>query len=124
VISGEQRKLLPGAEIALLRVAQEALANVRQHARAQRVGLTLTYLDDATLLDVRDNGVGFDPGLAGRARDRSRGAGFGLTGMRERVEGQGGTLTVESAPGRGTAIVAALPAAVQARRGGLAPEVR
>jgi signal transduction histidine kinase len=44
--------------------------------------------------------------------------------MRERVEGQGGTLTVESAPGRGTAIVAALPAAVQARRGGQAPEVR
>ncbi len=124
VISGEQRKLLPGAEIALLRVAQEALANVRQHARAQRVGLTLTYLDDATLLDVRDNGVGFDPELAGRARDRSRGAGFGLTGMRERVEGQGGTLTVESAPGRGTAVVAALPAAVQARRGGQAPEVR
>ena len=104
-VTGEEDELLPDAQEALLRTAQEALANVRKHARAHRVRLTLSYLDDAILLDVRDNGSGFD--LAAPVRTGS--GGFGLAGMRERVAALGGTLTVESAPGQGTTVAAAVP---------------
>ncbi|MEV4645494.1 sensor histidine kinase [Saccharopolyspora sp. NPDC049357] len=89
----------------LLRVAQGALANVREHSGARTVGVTLSYLDDEVSLDVRDDGVGFDqanpPSGAGR--------GFGLSGMRARVERLGGTLAVESVRGEGTAVAATLP---------------
>jgi signal transduction histidine kinase len=105
-VTGEEADLGPAAQEALLRVAQEALANVRKHARAHRVQLTLSYLDDATLLDVRDDGTGFDP--AAPARNGS-GGGFGLAGMRERLAAHGGTLTIETAPGQGTSVAAALP---------------
>ncbi|MGH3114048.1 MAG: sensor histidine kinase, partial [Gaiellaceae bacterium] len=107
-VTGNRRELEPAAEATLLRVAQEALANVRQHARASRVALTLSYLEDALLLDVRDDGIGIQRALADQDRDGRQAGGFGLTGMRERVEQRGGTLTIES-QGTGTAIVAALP---------------
>ena len=106
---GDSRELESEAEAMLLRVAQEALANVRKHAHAGRVALTLSYLDDGTRLDVRDDGVGFEPQSAGRARNGWQAGGFGLTSMRERLESQGGTLTIESEPGEGTTIVAELP---------------
>ncbi|NKQ51400.1 sensor histidine kinase [Amycolatopsis sp. K13G38] len=90
------------AEIALLRTAQEALANVARHANANRVGLTLSYLDGEVALDVRDDGRGFDPGGSSD--------GFGLVAMRQRVESLSGTLRVESGPGCGTGISARVPA--------------
>jgi signal transduction histidine kinase len=105
-VTGDEGEIPQDAQEALLRVAQEALANVRKHARAHRVRLTLSYLDNVTLLDVRDDGAGFDPEAP--ARDGS-GGGFGLAGMRERLAAHGGTLTVETAPGRGTTVTAALP---------------
>jgi len=105
-VTGAEDELAPAAQEALLRIAQEALANVRKHARAHRVRLTLSYLDDATLLDVRDDGTGFEPAAPART---ASGGGFGLAGMRERLAAHGGTLTIESAPGQGTAVVAALP---------------
>jgi signal transduction histidine kinase len=106
-VTGEEDDLAPDAQEALLRVAQESLANVRKHARARRVRVTLSYLGDVTLLDVRDDGAGFDPA----APARNGPGGFGLAGMRERVAAHGGTLTIESAPGQGTTVVAALPRA-------------
>lgn len=109
-LDGVERNLGPEAEAVLLRVAQEALANVRKHARADRVAATLTYLDDVVMLDVRDDGVGFDPApRRNHTRWQQHGGGFGLTAMRERMEQHGGTFTVESSPGAGTSIVAALP---------------
>jgi len=63
--TGTAVSLRPEAEAALLRTAQEALANVAKHAAATRVGLTLSYMDDEVALDVRDDGKGFDPGQAG-----------------------------------------------------------
>ncbi len=105
-VTGEEDELAPGAQEALLRIAQESLTNVRKHARAHRVRLTLSYLDDATLLDVCDDGIGFE--LAAPARNGS-GGGFGLAGMRERLAAHGGTLTIESAPGQGTTVAAAVP---------------
>jgi signal transduction histidine kinase len=104
-VTGDTRPLPPQAETALLRVAQEALANVAKHAgRASRVGVTLSYLDRLVALDVRDDGDGFDPA----APPGSEG-GFGLVGMRQRVEALAGTLQIESEPGGGTAISACVP---------------
>ncbi|WP_236541320.1 sensor histidine kinase [Spiractinospora alimapuensis] len=100
-ITGEPVALSPVIEVALFRVAQEALTNVAKHARATRVGVTLSYLDHVVLLDVRDDGTG-------RARDSD--TGFGLSSMRQRVRGIGGTLQVESEPGEGTAVSAVVPA--------------
>ncbi|MEV4114185.1 histidine kinase [Nonomuraea sp. NPDC049695] len=101
-ITGTPVALAADVEATLFRVAQEALANVAKHARATRTGLTLSYADETVLLDVRDDGLGFDPQ---KAAD-----GFGLDGMRQRVRGVGGTLAIESEPGQGTAVAAAVPA--------------
>ena len=107
-ITGEPLPLHPEVEAALLRTSQEALANIAQHAHASRVGLTLSYMGDVVVLDVRDNGTGFQlPDGNGEGR-----TGFGLTVMRQRVSRVAGTLAIESEPGRGTAISARVPAIV------------
>jgi signal transduction histidine kinase len=113
--SGTVRPLHPEVEVALLRTAQEALANVAKHAAASRVGLTLSYLADLVTLDVRDDGVGFDPDGLGRADGDG---GFGLTVMRQRVGRLAGTLEVESEPGAGTAVFAGVPAIPREPPGG------
>lgn len=106
VVDGPSVAVPDDAEAALLRVAQEALTNVGRHAGAQRVTITLTYLDDLVLLDVQDDGTGFDP--TSTASDGRR-VGFGLTSMRERMALVGGDLSVEGEPGEGTTIAARLP---------------
>ena len=108
--TGQPRRIRPDAEITLLRTAQEALVNVAKHARARKVGLTLSYMEDQVNLDIRDDGVGFDPQPAGAmVPARAGGSGYGLLAMRQRIEGVAGTLEVESAPGGGTAISASVP---------------
>jgi signal transduction histidine kinase len=109
--TGNARPMRPELEVALLRTAQEALANVAKHAHANRVGLTLSYMEDQVTLDVRDDGVGFATvNGRGPARPRDDGGGFGLTAMRQRVEGVAGRLAIESEPDGGTAISASVPA--------------
>ena len=104
---GKPRPIPPDSEECLLRVAQEALANVRKHAAASHVEVTLSYLDDQVVLELRDDGVGFEPAsLAGTEGFRS---GVGLQAMAERVEELGGTRRIESGRGEGTAIVVELP---------------
>lgn len=105
-VTGQVVALHPEIEVALLRTAQEALANVARHARATRAGLTLSFMGDVVTLDVRDDGTGFDPSRP----DERAGAGFGLTAMRQRVARVAGSLAVESAPGGGTAVSARVPA--------------
>jgi signal transduction histidine kinase len=107
--TGDPKPLLAEVEMTLFRVAQEALANVAKHAKASKVGLTLSYLDDAVLLDVRDDGVGFAPGRAGDGRSRD-GQGFGLDAMEQRLRRVAGRLEIESGPGEGTAVNASVPA--------------
>lgn len=106
VITGTAHRLHPEVEVTLLRVAQEALANVGKHARASRVAVTLSYMGDIVSLDVRDDGVGMPPSI----NEAGSGAGFGLTAMRQRVEALTGTLAIESEPEVGTAVSAFLPA--------------
>jgi len=100
VVTGTARPLPAHVEEALLRIVQETLANVRKHAAASRVTVTLSYLDDVTILDVHDDGVGFDHA----ATVAAVGAGLGLHAMAERVTALGGSLVIESAPGEGTTI--------------------
>ena len=108
-VTGRPRPLSPEIETTLFRTAQEALANVRKHARASRVALTLSYMGNCVALDARDDGVGFDPlRTATEARDQTSG-GFGLKGMRERIEQASGSFSVESAPGEGTTLAVELP---------------
>ena len=94
------------AEVALLRTAQSALANVRSHAGATRVVVTLADAGDAVRLDVVDDGRGFDPS---RLDSAGPGGGYGLRAMRARLRELGGGLDVESAPGDGTALSAHPP---------------
>jgi signal transduction histidine kinase len=93
---GVPRPLPTATEVVLLRAAQEALTNVRRHAGAGRVDVRLSYADDRVRLVVTDDGRGFDP-------DRPT-AGYGLPGMRARAGQVGGTVTVRSAPGRGSTV--------------------
>ncbi len=102
---GDPVPLRPDVELSLLRIAQEALSNVARHAAASRVVVTLSYVGDTVTLDIDDDGVGFD----GKPQPQV-GGGFGLLGMRERLEAVGGALEVESVPGQGTTVAASVPA--------------
>ena len=97
----------PVVETTLFRVAQQALANVEQHANARQLGIAL-YRDGAqVVLVVQDDGCDFDPAHTQAVADTH---GFGLTCMGERLQAIGGQLTLRSAPGAGTRIHAQAPA--------------
>lgn len=104
-VHGDPVPVPPDVAAALVRTARGALANVREHAAAGRVALTLTYQPDEVVLDVRDDGRGFDPVLVGPSGARGR----GLAGIRERAAGLGGRTDVESAPGEGTTVSVRFP---------------
>ena len=89
----------------LFRIAQESLSNVARHAHASRVEVHLVHRGDEVRLAVSDDGRGFDP--AGPRREDA----FGMLGLRERAYLVNGTLSVDSAPGRGTRIEAVIPVA-------------
>jgi signal transduction histidine kinase len=105
-VTGDVIALHPEIEVALLRTAQEALANVARHAGASRTGLTLSFMGDVVTLDVRDDGIGFSV----PEPDAGGGTGFGLTTMRQRIARVAGSLAIESEPGVGTALSARVPA--------------
>ncbi|MEV0447459.1 sensor histidine kinase [Streptomyces sp. NPDC050600] len=104
-MSGAPTELPTPYEVALLRIAQSALANTVRHASASRAEITLSFMGGSVALDVVDDGAGFEPGAV---RPSSEG-GFGLPAMRSRAESLGGAFTVESAPGQGTAVAVTLP---------------
>jgi signal transduction histidine kinase len=108
-VTGSAQTLQPEIEVTLLRAAQEALNNVRKHALASEVTLTLSYMDDTVILDVQDNGTGFDPTQEPAPLSEVAG-GFGLRALRERAARLGGQLSIESAAGEGTTLALALPA--------------
>jgi len=94
----DERPLPPAAEHALLRITQEALANVARHSQARAVTIHLAYEPKAVTLAIADDGRGFDPSQVAR--------GVGLDSMRERVQALGGQLKVASGVGAGTMITA------------------
>jgi len=96
--------LSPMAELAVYRVMQEGLQNVHKHAHASSVGIAWSRANDSWVLHVTDDGMGFD--LVKAARHKKS---VGLLSMRERAELIGGTLQIQSTPGKGTAVTLLLP---------------
>jgi two-component system sensor histidine kinase UhpB len=94
-------------ETACFRLVQEALTNVGRHAQAKQVWVVLRLDRNELVLEVRDDGAGFDVSAAWQRA--THGTSLGLYGMRERVELLGGTIEIQSAPGQGTIIQARLP---------------
>jgi signal transduction histidine kinase len=103
---GDER-LPVAAEIALFRVAQEALTNVRKHAQTQQVRIELRRREDEVCLEVQDYGRGFDPAAA--PVESGPGERVGLAGMRERISMLGGKLEIHSEPDVGTTVAVTVP---------------
>lgn len=106
-VIGAPRRLEPDVELTLFRITQEALSNVRRHARASRVTVRLSFADQRVRLMVRDDGVGFAPGE--RPADLSSARGLGIRGMRERAELIGGTFSIISNGAKGTTVEVTAP---------------
>jgi signal transduction histidine kinase len=106
-VHGGERRLSSEAELTLFRIAQEALNNVRRHARATQV-VTVVRLGASTVkMTIQDDGIGFKPpALTDHPTRESK---LGLVGMHERARLLGGTLVVDSAPGQGTKIIVDVP---------------
>jgi signal transduction histidine kinase len=100
--NSDGQRLAQGTEQELFRVAQEALNNILKHAHATRVELRLDILSSVASMAIADNGMGFTPEVDGAG-------GFGLTGMRQRIDGLGGTLRIDSSPGKGTRVQVEVP---------------
>ena len=98
----ENVTLEPAAQLTIYRLVQESLTNIGKYANASKVVVRVSERPDAVLVEVRDDGQGFDP-------DQVRPDAHGLAGMRHRVEAAGGQLEIESRAGSGTRIAARLP---------------
>jgi signal transduction histidine kinase len=94
-------------DIQLLRIVQEALANVRRHAQARHVQIRISEAAGQVTVEVEDDGEGFDP----TAPEESSFPHFGLATMRERADAVGGRLEIDAAPGRGTRVIVHMPVA-------------
>lgn len=105
IVKGEPRDLGPSIEHHFLRVGQEAITNVIEHARASRLWVRLNYSEACLQLEIEDNGCGFEE-FPRQGRSPTH---FGLLSMRDRVKKMGGTIDIRSAPGRGTCVSISIP---------------
>jgi two-component system sensor histidine kinase DegS len=105
--TGDSLRLPLDIEIAVYRVVQEAINNIRKHSEATEASLTLNYQRDRLQVDVRDNGKGFD--LSRTLDSAIAGGHMGLLGMKERAEALGGDLRIRTSPERGTLLTLRFP---------------
>jgi signal transduction histidine kinase len=106
-VLGDERRLSPETELVLFRIAQEALNNIRKHSQATKVETKVEFGDGMISITISDNGQGFKvPDRPGHLVSMGK---LGLTGMLERAQLAGGTLTVQSTPNEGTTVVAEIP---------------
>ena len=106
VLTGPENDLLdlpPSQSLALFHICQEALANAAKHARAKKVEISLWYTDERALMEIHDDGKGFD------METKSQNIGHGLANMQTRAQSAGGDVDVSSIPGEGTTILAWVP---------------
>ena len=101
-VEGSEQMSRP-AQAELYNIAQEALNNALKHAHAKSVRIRLQFGESETRMEISDDGVGFEPGMDGT------GGGFGIPSMRERAQKIGGTLQIESRPGKGTSVIVQVP---------------
>jgi len=106
-VVGQEKKLPPQVEIALFRIAQEAITNVACHARAESTYVSLEFKDKSIALQVEDDGIGFDLSQVFSSAGTSKGV--GLLGMKERAELLGGTLSIDTKPCGGTRVAVEIP---------------
>ena len=104
---GKPLRLLPSTEIAVYRVVQEALTNIRRHADASRVYLRLQYHEDELMVEIRDNGKGFD--FSQTLASAVAVGRVGVLGMKQRAEMLGGEIKIETSVGKGTRVTLHLP---------------
>jgi signal transduction histidine kinase len=97
----------PVQEMVIYRVVQEALNNVRKHAQASEVQISLRTDVNEITVEIKDNGKGFD--VAGARRAKSQSGGVGLLNMRSRAQMLGGDLSIEARPGAGTRVILTIP---------------
>ena len=106
-VVGTERRFIPEAELLFFRIIQEAVSNARRHAEASRVEITIEYNEGQARGIVRDNGKGFE--LPKTLGELSRTGKLGLMGMEERARLLGGSLRLESEPGKGTTVIIEAP---------------
>jgi signal transduction histidine kinase len=104
-VTGEVRRLQTDLEVTLFEAVRELLTNVAKHAEARHVRIDMTYRSSEVVIQVTDDGKGFLPAKAQRREE----SGFGLLNVRERLQYLGGSLTVDSTPGRGTRMIIVCP---------------
>ena len=106
-VVGEERRLPSEAEVMIFRVVQEAIRNIGKHSQASRAEVTVKFEQKEIIITVKDNGIGFQ--LSESVGDLTRAGKLGLAGMQERVQLLGGSLSMQSEPGKGTTIVVKAP---------------
>jgi PAS domain S-box-containing protein len=106
-VVGEEKRFPPEFESSLFRIIQEALNNIRRHAKASEASVVIDFSGDMVKVTISDNGRGFE--LVGRVDDLPRSGKLGLVGMQERARLLGGTLEVRSTPGQGTTLIIEVP---------------
>jgi two-component system sensor histidine kinase DegS len=102
ILEGDEREIQPDVKLALFRIAQESLNNMRKHAKAKSCWVHLKYLKDKVVLIVEDDGQGFDESKV--ADYQRKYISFGLLGMRERADDIGASFEISSKPGEGTKV--------------------
>jgi len=106
-VHGDERRFSQEAELILFRIVQEALRNIGRHSHASKAEVSIRFGEGKTTVIIRDNGIGFQS--PDKVTDLSRSGKLGLVGMQERVRLLGGSLEVESEPGKGTTVIAEAP---------------
>lgn len=104
-IFGQERRLDSSLEVALFRIIQESLTNIKKHAEAKQAVIKIEFLENKIIVSVKDDGKGFDL----KSHVEKQNSGFGLLGMKERLQLLKGTLKIKTAPGKGTEIILSVP---------------
>jgi signal transduction histidine kinase len=107
ILSKKAMRFSSETDTNLYRIVQEALNNIHKHAKAKKVGVLLDKRDGSIILNIEDDGIGFNP-----KSEKNRGKGLGLVGMQERAALVGGSVEIESAPKKGTTIYVRVPIGV------------